>query len=273
LVSENGVQMPQRKGRGSVRIVDGTIIKEPGKTGSQWRILYSMRLPDLRCDHFNLTATTGAGTGESFARLPVAKHDLILGDAGYSTAAGIEWVVSQGGDVLVRVNTHTLSLQKSGRSFDLLSHLQSLKAAGAAGEWRVRLKGTTIEGRVCALRKSEEAIQQAHRRIERRASKKQTKTKPETWEYARYVVVFTTDLATQPETILDWYRVRWQIELTFKRLKTLAQLGHLPKYDAQSSRAWLYGKLLVALLTQKLVRIGREVSPWGYVLARHAPTQ
>jgi hypothetical protein len=140
-----------------------------------------MRLPDLRCDHFNPTATTGAGTGESFARLPVAKHDLILGDAGYSTAAGIEWVVSQGGDVLVRIKTHTLPLQKSGRSFDLLSHLQSLKAAGAAGEWRVPLKGTTIEGRVCALRKSEEAIQQAHRRIERRASKKQTKTKPETW--------------------------------------------------------------------------------------------
>ena len=39
LVSENGAQMPQRKDQGSVRIVDGTIIKEPGKTGSQWRIL------------------------------------------------------------------------------------------------------------------------------------------------------------------------------------------------------------------------------------------
>jgi hypothetical protein len=274
LVSENGVQMPKKKNRGSVRIVDGTIIKEPGKTGSQWRILYSMRLPDLRCDYFDITSTIGVGTGESFARLPVAKHDLILGDAGYSTAAGIEWVVSQGGDVLVRINTQTLTLQeKSGRSFDLLSRLEKLKAAGATGEWRVRLRDTAIEGRVCALRKSEEAIRLAHRRIERRASKKQTKTKPQTWEYAKYVAVFTTDLSTLPETILEWYRVRWQIELTFKRLKSLAQLGHLPKYDAQSSRAWLYGKLFVALLTQKLVRIGRELSPWGYVLQRHAPTQ
>ena len=137
----------------------------------------------------------------------------------------------------------------------------------------VRLRDTAIEGIVCALRKSEEAIRLAHRRIERRASKKQTKTKPQTWEYAKYVAVFTTDLSTLPETILEWYRVRWQIELTFKRLKSLAQLGHLPKYDAQSSRAWLYGKLFVALLTQKLVRIGRELSPWGYVLQRHAPTQ
>ena len=274
MVSENGVRMPQQKDQGAIRIVDGTIIKEPGKTGSQWRILYSMRLPDLRCDYFDLTATTGAGTGESFARLPVLKHDLILGDAGYGTAAGIKWVVSNGGDVLVRINSQTLPLQqKRGGSFDLLSHLQTLKMACAVGEWRVRLPDTTIEGRVCALRKSEAAIQQAHRRIERRASKKQTKTKPETWEHAKYVAVFTTDRTTPAETILEWYRVRWQIELTFKRLKSLARLGHLPKYDDQSSRAWLYGKLFVALLTQKLVRIGRELSPWGYVFEGQTPTQ
>lgn len=274
MVSENGVRMPQQKDQGAIRIVDGTIIKEPGKTGSQWRILYSMRLPDLRCDYFDLTATTGAGSGESFARLPVMKHDLILGDAGYSSAAGIEWVVGQGGDVLVRVNPQSLPLeQNDGGPFNLLSHLQTLKTAGAIGEWRVSLKGTAIQGRVCALRKSEESIQQAHRRIERRASKKQTKTKPETWEYAKYVAVFTSDGPTPAETILEWYRVRWQIELTFKRLKSLAQLGHLPKYDDQSSRAWLYGKLFVALLTQKLVRIGRELSPWGYVLHGHASTQ
>jgi len=273
LVAENGVRMPEEQGQRSVRIVDGTIIKEPGKTGSQWRILYSMRLPDLRCDYFDLTATTGAGTGESFARLPVAQHDLILGDAGYCSAAGIKWVVGRGGDVLVRINPQSFPLhEKGGGSFNLLSHLQELKKAEAIGEWRVILPGTAIEGRVCALRKSEEAIQQARRRIERRASKKQTKTKPETWEYAKYVAVFTTDLSALTATILEWYTVRWQIELTFKRLKSLAKLGHLPKYDAQSSRAWLYGKLFVALLTQKLIRIGRELSPWGYVLGGHAST-
>jgi hypothetical protein len=57
--------------------------------------------------------------------------------------------------------------------------------------------------------------------------------------------------------------MRWQIELVFKRLKSLAQLGHVPKYDDRSSRAWVYGKLLVALLAQKLIRIGRTISPWG----------
>jgi len=272
LVMENGVQMPGEEKQRSVRIVDGTVIKESGKTGSQWRIVYSMRLPDLRCDYFDLTATTGAGTGESFVRLPVAEHDLILGDAGYCSVPGIQSVTGRGGDVLVRINPQMIRLQQGGRKFDLLTHLRVMDKAGAIGEWKVKLMGTAIQGRVCALRKSEEAIRQAHRRIERRASKKQIKTKPETWEYANYVSVFTTDLSTPAETILGWYRVRWQIELTFKRLKSLARLGHLPKYDAQSSRAWLYGKLFVALLTQKLIRTGRELSPWGYILAGRPAT-
>jgi Transposase DDE domain len=274
LVAENGVRMPDVEGQRAVRIVDGTIVREPGKTGSQWRIVYSMRLPDLRCDYFDLTATTGAGTGESLTRLPVAKGDLILADAGYCSASGIQSVVDEGGDVLVRINPQNFrALDQRGHGFDLLSHLGKLETAGAAGQWPVKLAGTAVRGKVCALRKSDEAIRKAHRRIERRASKKQTETKPETWEYAKYVAVFTTDITTPTETILEWYRVRWQIELTFKRFKSLAQLGHLPKYDDQSSRVWLYGKLFVALLTQKLVRTGREISPWGYTLRDDAATQ
>lgn len=274
LVAENGVRMPGSKESGAVRIVDGTLIKEPGKTGSQWRILYSLRLPDLRCDFFNLTATVGSGTGESFTRVPVAPRDLMLGDAAYCSVSGIQWVVDHGGDLLVRINPQNFPLRQSGaEKHELLSKLQELKEAGEIGYWPVALAGTSLSGRVCAIRKSEESIQTAHRRIERRASKKQTQTKDETWEYAKYVAVFTTELTSPAETILEWYRVRWQIELSFKRLKSLAQLGHLPKYDDQSARAWLYGKLFVALLTQKLIRVGRGLSPWGYVLSGPPATQ
>jgi hypothetical protein len=89
------------------------------------------------------------------------------------------------------------------------------------------------------------------------------RTKPETLEFAKYVLVFTTRSIGSAAEILQLYRLRWQIDLAFKRLKRLAQLGHLPKHDAQSSRSWLYGKLFVTLLAQKAIRIGRDISPSG----------
>jgi hypothetical protein len=70
------------------RIVDGTVVKEPGKTASQWRILYSIRLPTLACDCFEMTSTRGKGNGESFQRLPVRPGELIIGDAVFGQRRG-----------------------------------------------------------------------------------------------------------------------------------------------------------------------------------------
>jgi transposase len=98
---------------------------------------------------------------------------------------------------------------------------------------------------------------------------------PATRKYAEYVLVFTTLPASEASTeqVLEAYRLRWQVELTFKRLKSIAQLGHVPKHDDQSSRAWLYGKLFVALLSQKMARVGSTISPWGYLLPEAAHSE
>jgi len=106
--------------------VDGTIVKEPGKTGSQWRILYSIRLPSLVCDFFEVTATIGEGSGESLNRLPVGPRELILADAGYCSVAGIGYVWQHGADVLVRVNPRFVAYSAYGRRFSLLPRLRTL---------------------------------------------------------------------------------------------------------------------------------------------------
>jgi hypothetical protein len=269
MLRENGVVLQAEPTTRRVRVVDGTLVKEPGKTGSQWRLLYSVQLPSLVCDFMDLTSDTGAGTGEALGRVPLQKDDLLLADAGYCSVAGIDYVLQQGADVVVRVNPANFPMYSpTGRKRSLLACLRRLSQPGQSGEWTVFLQkpGGWIEGRVCALRKSETAIRNAERKLRRKASKKQTKLQPETLEYAQYVTVFTTWKTAPAQQILEWYRVRWQIELVFKRMKSLAQLGHLPKYDDHSSRAWLYGKLFVALLAQKLMRTGRDISPWGYRL-------
>ncbi|HST12068.1 MAG TPA: IS4 family transposase [Terriglobales bacterium] len=264
LLRENSLNGGEEAASKRIRIVDGTIVKEPGRTGSQWRILYSLRLPSLRCDYFGVTATLGKGSGESLNRLTVHPQELILADAGYCSIAGIEHVQRRGADVLVRVNPQSfVAYSPNGRRISLLPRLRILSKEGQHAEWRVVLHGqdSSFAGRLCAVRKSSRSIQQAHRRLHRRASKKQMSTRPGTFEFAKYVLVFTTRFRGSTTEVLELYRRRWQIELLFKRLKSLMLIGHVPKHDARSSRAWLYGKLFVALLTEKLIRVGRDISP------------
>jgi len=268
LFREQGIAMTADGGF-QVRAFDATTVKEPGRTGSLWRLHYSVRLPSLACDFFKLTATEGPGAGETFRQFPIAEGDYVLADRGYSTAAGLDHVVSAGGHVTVRVNTGSLSFRTTdGAPFDLLAHVTTLKRASAVGSWSAVAggNGVAVPGRVCAIRKTQEAIRIAHRKLRSEATRRGKQTKPRTLEFARYVIVFTTfpEADFTDAEVLEWYRTRWQVELVFKRFKSLAQLGHLPKYDDESAKAWLYGKLLVALLVEKLIHHATAVSPWGY---------
>jgi hypothetical protein len=53
----------------------------------------------------------------------------------------------------------------------------------------VRNDGNTVSGRVCALKKSKVAAEQAQRKVPRDSSKKGRQTKPETLEAAGYIFV------------------------------------------------------------------------------------
>lgn len=275
LLSERGVTAETAKYNSiQMRIVDGTNVKEPGKTGSEWRIHYSLNLPNLQCDYFKLTASKGALTGESFKQFPAKKGDCIVGDRGYSTAQGIAYLAKKEAYSLVRVNNgslHFYELSEKEIQFNLLEGVSILLEEKMTKEWEVKVKDPVhgfVEGRLCATRKSQVAIDLAIKKLKRAASKKQTILKPETLELAKYIILFTTLPNNKFSTaeIFEWYRIRWQIELVFKRLKSLAGFGHLPKYDDVSARAWLYGKLFVGLLTEKLIHSARAVSPWGYNL-------
>jgi hypothetical protein len=260
-----------------VRAFDATT-KEPGKTGSLWRIHYSVCLPSLACDFFKLTETQGKGTGESFSQFPVNSGDHILADRGYSTPKGIQYVISKGAYVTVRVNTTSLPLLDcEGAPFDLLGAVSSLKIVGATQSWSITVahSDAPIQGRLCVVRKSEKAIKCAQKSIRRVASKKGHKVRSSTLEYAKYIILFTTfsEADFSAQDVLQWYRIRWQVELVFKRFKSLAQLGHLPKYDDESAKAWLYGKLFVALLVEKLIAHGESISPSEHGMEELSTTQ
>jgi hypothetical protein len=255
-----------------VRVIDGTHVKEPGPTGSCWRIHYSVGLPTLRCSELYLTPSDGVGNGESFRHFAVQPGDLFVGDRAYGVARGIAHVAEGGGDILARFCWQNLPLWVGPqKKLNLLARLRRLRGT-IPGDWPAFVKhgDRQVPGRVCAVKKSRQAAQEARRRARRKAQKNGVQVAPETLEAAGYVFVFTTVEAEvlNPTDVLEFYRGRWQVELVFKRLKSLLGLGHLRKTDEESARSWIHGKLFVAFLLEALLRYGESFFPWGYPL-RH----
>lgn len=246
------------------RLVDATTVQEPGAVGTDWRVHYTLQLPTLACDFVAVTSVRG---GETLCRIPVRAGDVLLADRGYSHRAGVAWVLSQGGDILVRHQGPNFPLLDGhGQDFELLPALRRLRGHQPAS-WRVQFEA---EGRVWsvwlhAVRKSAAAAQRAKEQLRQERG---PKVQAQTLELAEYVVVLTS---LAPEVLsaaqaLSLYRGRWQIELVFKRLKSLLAVGELAKYDPDSARAWLQAKLLTALLMERLEREAGFFSPWGYPL-------
>lgn len=247
------------------RAVDATVVSEPGSTGTDWRLHYSINLTDLQCDFFALTDMHG---GETLHRVPIQPGDVVLGDRLYAHPGGVRHVVDAGGDVLIRLNWYTLPLfRESSQRIDVLKSLRRL-AVGTVCDlpaWVRPSPGKPIAGRLIALRRSAEATRLVRRKQAQKASKQQKPVSAKSYEAAKYFMVWTSLPATTPANeILEAYRCRWQIELSFKRMKSILGLGHLPKKDPVSARAWLHGKLLTSLLVERIIQAANSFSPWGY---------
>ena len=264
---QRSVRRPTVESQGRpVRIVDATTVSEPGSTGTDWRVHYAVNLASLQCDFFELT---GAEGGETLRRVPIRSGDIILGDRAYATPAGVSKVTAAGADLVVRLNRQSLPLYDvSGDRIDPLRRFQRMKV-GQPQQWTAQAKAPhgPVAGRLIAIRRSAEATRLARRRLTSKASKQQRSVSPASWKAAQYFALWST----LPETftaaaVLDLYRLRWQVELAFKRMKSIMGLGHLPKKDPASARAWLHGKIFASLLVERMVEAAETFSPWGYRL-------
>lgn len=249
-----------------VVLFDATHVSEPGNTGTDWRIHYAFCLNTFGCLSVSVTDNS---VGESFKHYQISKGCVYIGDRGYYHLSGIEHVVSHGADVIVRMHSQARHFFKedSHDIFDVLGALRKLRS-NKIGDWKVTFKGTSgdVKGRICAIRKSKYAREKSKERLYDTCSKKQRKVSKASLLAAEYVFVFTTlssDIITA-QKVLDLYRGRWQIELVFKRLKSIVGLGHLPKQDLVGAKSWLQGKLFCAFLIESLIQAAEHFFPWGY---------
>ncbi len=255
-----------------VRLIDGTIIKEPGRFGTQWRIHYSFSLSDMTCDSFKLTKTEGPGTGEGLEQFEVKPNDVMLGDRGFSRFNCFNHVAAGGGYSCVRWNSSSLPLyNEDGSAFDIQRFFKAHPIEGMCGEANVFIHGSapgeTLPCRVCIVRKNDESAARARRTMYKGAIRRQKTPSQLALLTCDFIVIITTlppDVFSLKK-VLELYRLRWQVELVFKRFKSIARIGALPKYTDSSAKAWLYGKMFVALLIERLSSHLGAFSPWRAV--------
>jgi len=239
-----------------VRIVDATVLTGPGSVGTDWR---AHVMGDPRTGGFSAVELSDASGGESFSRYTVSRGDVVLGDRAYGRAAGIAGLHEQGAFVVARLIPQAIRLCTPERtilrcadrepqvgptgvsSWDILLPVPPQRPSADHGSWRLAQARDWIPARLLAAR-------------------------PMLQDVIWILTTLPADQATGAQ-VMDLYRVRWQVELLFKRLKSLLHFDSLPSRDGPTARSWILARLLVAALGQRL--LSPTFSPWGYRLRDH----
>jgi hypothetical protein len=252
---------------------DSTCLREPGARQTSWRL---HAVYDLGCggfSHLELSDRHGAETINRGA--PLAGEIRIL-DRGYARAPALHRFREDSGqaaDYIVRVGWSAFALTDAASAeFDLFGWLRGLPPHASAsdaspGEIEVLARLGPREGtlpiRLIAIRKSPEATEAARAKLRREASKRQKTLDPRSLEAAEFVILGTSlpREGYPAEEVLAAYRLRWQIELAFKRLKSLLGIDQMPTQTAPASRSWLAAHLIMALLCDEASQDFLAVSP------------
>jgi hypothetical protein len=247
------------KGLGGYRVlaVDASVVNSGvSKFSKSWRLHFALDIFSLASHEFKIT---DGKTGETLANFAAAKGDLFLGDRIYASMKGMSHCLASEADFILRLRFDSFPLRlEGGGKTNLLGQLASAKANEAIDiPVEVDLSGYGLGERamrVCALRKSKEDIEKAMKRIDRRESKARKKKSAGAKRFNEYIAVITSlPESVSAEEVLAAYRYRWQVELYFKRLKSLLETGEVPKKRAECMEAWLNGKMILAVLFEVLL--------------------
>lgn len=253
-----------------LRIADGSSLSQPGSQGTDWRLHGVYDLGSARFSHLEITDQRGA---ESLLRCEPAANEVRIADRGYAKAKDLRAFLAQSDagrqDFIVRIGWKALALSDAeGNPFNLIHHLETYPAGAARQEWAVQAQvgparqPSRLALRLIAVPLPPDKVATARLRLKRTASKHQDRTDPRSLLAAGFMVLATSLPDTIPaEQIAAVYRLRWQIELAFKRLKSLLHIDRLPTRTTAGSLSWLYAHLILLLLTEDICHDVLESSP------------
>ena len=241
-----------------IRIIDATAVPKKGpnarKQNELWRIHSAFDLPDERFGHFEVTDQQ---EGETLDRIPVVKGEIRIADRAYLQPDRMAKVIEAGADVVIRAGWKSARwIDEAGNATDVVAELRNATADLVDRPiWIKRKGGSPLAVRLVAIRKPPQAAEEARRKARREAQRGGHTVSKQTLDAADWVILITSlkpeDFTTAD--VLALYRLRWRIELGFKRLKSLIGLKGPPGTSESSARPHILAHLLTILLLEPLV--------------------
>jgi len=253
-----------------LHIADGSSLSQPGSKGTDWRIHAVYDLGRGGFNHLELTDKHGA---ESLLRCEPVTNEVLIADCGYAKARELRACLDATGphqrDFIVRIGWKALVLRdQDGQPFSLIQHLQSRPLDADPREWAVQaVTGSARQPKLLPVRLivvplPPDKVEAKCLKLKRKASKRQSTLDPNSLIAAGFLVLVTSLPADIPSAeIAAAYRLRWQIELAIKRLKSLLHIDRLPTSTRDGSLAWLLAHLILALLIEDTSQELLESSP------------
>jgi hypothetical protein len=250
-----------------VYLLDTTVVALPPEMDGRWRGVGG-RTPEVGRAALKVEARLDLATGAiAAALLPGRSHDqagalaaepvpagaLQVADLGYFSLDRFAEIGAGGGFWLSRLKVGTDLTDADGGRLDVVALLRGLGGRGEAEVWL----GAThrLRCRLVAQRMPPEVAAERRRRLRRSAQRKGRS--PSAAQLARCAwTVLVTNAAVSASEALALYRSRWQVELLFKRWKSLGGLSR-----SRSTNPWrviceVYTKLLVGLVAHWVTAVG-----------------
>jgi hypothetical protein len=251
----------------SVRIVDGSSVATPGRKADDYRLHMAFDLAQMRMVDVELTSSK---EGESLARHTICPGEVVLADRGYGKRPQIAYVLSRKGHVVVRIHMQTMPLEtRQGKPVDMLALFETLDEH-ELGDWPVCMQqdGQAHPMRLIAVKKTREAAEKSIQQAKRKAQQNGRKPDPRFLKAAWYTYVLTDLTKDQASAaqVLELYRLRWQIELAFKRIKSLLHLDLRAK-NPGLVRTYIFANILATLMIEELSGNALSFFPWGFRLS------
>lgn len=243
-------------GLGDCRLVavDATTVAPPGSKREYFRVHTVFDLTELS---FRTVEISDRREAERLDRGEVRPGEVRIADRAHANAAGMAAVRAAGGDFLIRMTARQPRLLDEAG--DKLDRLTLCRAAGREGllDRPVTVAGGGRQGPRLPVRltiwplppEAAEKAREAARRTARRTGYTASEAAIEMAGYLMLLSSLPTD-PWPPERLLATYRLRWQVELAFKRLKSIVGLERLRAKDPDVARAWINTALLASLLAE-----------------------